>query len=149
MMNYKKHLQYNLSDNRVVIDGTNSVADFLISADCLPNKHGVHNGCYKAALWLYSQLEEIPHYIEGHSMGGGIAQALAVILIQKGYDVELRIAGSYPACTKRYMVKGFSMVYGNDPVPRLFPWFQYPCTVEYIGPARKWWKVNFRDHVRY
>ena len=146
-MNYEKHIQYSIEGHTVKIDGTNSAADFLISADCLPNKHGVHSGCYKAALWLYSQLEEIPRYIEGHSMGGGIAQALAVILLHKGYDVEIRIKGAYPACTKRYRVKGLSMVYGNDPVPGLFPWFQFHCDVEYFGPARKWWKIYFKLRV--
>jgi len=155
-------LRIDVISNSISIPGTNEASDFLTSFQCWKKK-GFHAGCYK---WvekyvkdLYPYLDEnIPVRITGHSLGGAIAQVLAVKLTEKGYFVELDIDGAFPAVPKKrdYILKGKVDIYGNDPVPSLFPWFGYPVKKNYCGPDRKWWKIPWQwvnlsvsDHMEY
>ena len=149
-MNYEDIIQYKTIGNTLKIEGTNQFKDFLISAQCWPKKR-YHSGCYKVAKWLLSKVsldKSSPVIIEGHSMGGSIAEVLAGLLADEGYAVIAISKGSYPVCLFNRTLSGDAIIYGNDPVPALFPWFRHIVRKRYIGPKR-WLPVICSDHVRY
>jgi hypothetical protein len=136
-------------DNTFVIQGTNEFLDVLTSAQCWPNKHGFHAGCYKAALYLLKTLpvdQSKKIILHGQSMGGGIVQPLGWLYQQNGLDVEIHPCGAYPACVEPYQVEREHRTCGNDIVTKLFPWFKYPVKDEHFGPEKKWWKFSIKDH---
>ena len=152
----KELIQYEQNGDVLDIKGTNQFLDIFISLLCLPWR-GVHLGASLAAKKLFKKikiegLESL--CIRGYSMGGGIAQSLAVLIRRKRIpmDIIIELTGSYPALSEDMYVGDCSVrIYGNDPVPGLFPWFKYPHGSEIIheGPPRKWWRINFKDHTRY
>ena len=122
----KKLIQYSFINNHFDFKGTNQLGDFFISALCVPFR-GVHLGCYLAAVKVY---DEIKHDIildkpitgQGYSMGGGFAQAMAVICTRKGLSIgRLDLQGSYPAISlfRHYWFTGQAEEYGNDIVTKL------------------------------
>ena len=149
--NWNEKISYQQAGNNITIDGTNQFFDFLVSAQCWP-KYGYHAGCLREALKIIEKVDfpEGIITIEGHSMGGAIAQVIGVLLAESGRDVEISVVGAYPVVLDDTHVKpGTAKIYGNDPAPSLFPWFKFAVEKRYIGPPRKWWKINFMDHVRY
>lgn len=148
-----EHVGYELNDNTIVIYGSNDYKDILTSINFLP-KQGFHRGCLKAANYIYRKIKpelEIAETIRllGHSFGGSVAQVLAYKLQKEGYTVECRVHGAYPVTTKYIHIKGYSMISGNDPVPSLFPFYKHVSNKIYIGSDRKWYKICFKDHMRY
>ena len=143
------YIQYILKDNDINIYGTNQFIDLFVSLNCLPKK-GWHRGVYKEAM----KLSNIPFdknkivYLSGHSMGGAIAQCLAYILLEKGFNVKVNVCGSYPITLHKINIDGQSRIYGNDPIPALFPWFRHVCKKKYEGPKR-WFPFVFKDHMEY
>ena len=145
-------IKLKIIDNHISIPGTDELKDFKISCQCWPIS-GYHAGCYK---WVMANIQKIRDnidetkavYISGHSLGGSIAQVLGCLLQDAGMDVELSIQGAFPAVIYQQL-KGIAEVYGNDPIPGLFPWFRFPVQIVYTGSDRKWWKINFSDHVGY
>lgn len=147
----KELIQYTVTNNHIHFPGTNQAGDFQITLQCWP-KDGVHAGAYK---WAMREIDKIKGLISksdqvivsGHSLGGLIAQVVAWMLYLDGYNVELEILNAMPAFRRILSLTGKAVIYGNDIVPCVFPWLRYPCGIEYQGPARKWWKISFKDHL--
>ena len=151
--NHKSPIQYTVDGYIVEIAGTNELADFHVSLQCW-SKPGWHAGAYKEAIKLYDKVYlELSHYdlvlVKGYSMGGAIAQILAWILKENTTcDVVCQTNGAFPVSLKRRKIHGVCNIYGNDPVPALFPWFRQCVKKKYIGP-RRWFPFILKDHVRY
>ena len=148
-------IQFTAKNNIIDISPTNQFWDVFISMACWPYK-GYHAGAYWGAWkiqgnWVLLLDRSKPVTVKGHSMGGAIAQRVGVYLKEQGYDVTAEIIGAYPAVTKKHQneLKGTCTMYGNDVVSKLFPWFKFVAEYKHIGPDRKWWKISFKDHVRY
>lgn len=153
-----KLLQYKIKDNHVSYPGTNQFWDLLVILNLLP-KGGVHRGVKRHVdkyYWdIISELDfRKPISVSGHSLGGGAAQYLAKRL-SKDFNIQVKchVIGSIKIWTDpdEFENECEFVVYGNDPVPFWFPWYKTGRNTKIVheGPKRKWWRINFKDHVRY
>jgi hypothetical protein len=154
--------KYKKETNTLEMHGTNEALDLRTTLNRIHNMSGFHTGCYNAAKFIHRDiLKKIdPHkklIIEGHSMGGAIAQCLAHLLKMNKIDSYLDLKGSYPSCPSWFFCEGKMVVYGNDPVPSLFKKkYHFPVKVEHIGPNRsklktffQWFRLRKGDHMGY
>lgn len=161
--------------------GSNHWRDILNVAEMWPLRdRGVHlhSGAYRSMLSVFWDImETIPVGITswrvgGHSLGGAQAQAFVYELswlIKKTHLpsawVKLTTAGAPKAMgrdaisqtilnlTSCGVIYDFNHeVYGNDPIPLLYPWFHYPGEVKVIKKRSFPW-IDFNlvggDHVKY
>lgn len=121
----------------VAFSGTDSLLDAVLDIWAIPWKPSVlgvwlHRGIWKQTSAIYEKLEpllekEIPIHLTGHSLGGGIAQQLACLLLKDGYEVaSITTFGSMRAgfqglteLTKN--ISGKRYVRDGDTVPDLPP----------------------------
>lgn len=153
-------IQYKYEDNCISIVGTNQVLDWIPNLLPLPF-FGFHLGAFFASLNIFftckpkmNRLKKV--YLSGHSLGGAVCSVLAILFMLSGFKVHTETQGAYKAVSwwwaLTYRLEGntsFCRVYGNDPVPRFWIWFFNLSRRKLGGPKRRWWKVNFKDHVKY
>lgn len=153
-------VQYTLENNKANFLGSNQVLDFVLNLLPLPF-FGVHLGYLLGAIRpIFQLVKKLDKgktvHVFGHSLGGGVGQIVAVILLLLKYKVVVETVGAVSSVSFIWRIifkklGGVSKIriYGNDPVPRLWPWFFNLSKAILEGPERKWWKANFKDHVRY
>lgn len=153
------------------LGGSNDMEDYLMASRCLP-KDGIHSGiqavyeeCLRIHVELITASQEV--ILKGYSAGGMLAQKILYELRNKRCPhILIRTKGS-PRVLSRKKVKSIKtcmkkngtqltmerIVYGNDPIPVLFPGYTHICKSTPAGPRRipGGWLLpwNWKDHVGY
>jgi hypothetical protein len=68
-----------IKDNKIFIAGSEDLNDWLINSEVIINKKGYHQGWYKQALLMRSQIKLDNYEVVGHSKGAAIAAILCLI----------------------------------------------------------------------
>lgn len=156
----KNTIEYSIKDNHINIPGTNEGVDMFTTLQCWPKK-GVHAGIYKwVDKYLDTIIDKLDHdksklvKITSHSLGGAIAQEVGRRLVLSSFtNVYLETCGSFPIYAwwveRPYGLTCKIRIYGNDPIPRLFPKFSNIDRPQFEGPKRKWYKFSMKDHQGY
>ena len=98
--------------------------------------------------------------LSGHSLGGGLVQVIAFLLLDLGYDnLSMVLTGSIRAGNKEFAIfledsckKIIWQEYGNDPIPLIWPW---RSRVGFVATLKErkfpWLDFNLTggDHMNY
>ena len=121
----------------------------------------VHRGYMDAYMRLReSLLDQLPMIgtilITGYSMGGGLAEIIALDLSVQRPLAQVSCANfSGARVWNRAGAESFArrvpdavfVKYGNDIVTKVPPFYRHGATKKHLGPAEHWWKASVRDHI--
>jgi len=137
------------------IVGSNELKDWVRNFSAIPsetdNGNKVHLGFYMAyiaCMPFFDRPIDGPIIVQGHSQGGAVAQALAMMLFRKDYQVDgvlLWAAPRYGNATfkKNYDLaladKTLHIIRQGDPVPWVPP---YSCGYRRVGGDMHYWTID-------
>ena len=169
------------NEANISFPGSDKARDVLNVFMFWPHKnnlgHTLHKGAYFSVVSIFWEaMRALPPDIQtfrisGHSLGGAQAQAFTYFLLIKlrasgwtGRKVVLHTDGAIKALGKSAVesmmgnieaagieFEATHAVYGNDPIPLLYPWFQYPGeTIILKKRSFPWIDLNLTggDHVK-
>lgn len=159
----------------ICIEASNSLpedpVDWLLHLSFLPVLHRptgaiFHMGFLLRAQALLSYLQDHKLLadsdlilIYGHSLGGGVAIILHILLVLffKASETPSKLIGTvaagapkpiyyFPKHKANLLVGIENLVHGNDVVTKLPPFLRQVGFLRFSGPARRWYKLSFKDH---
>lgn len=94
--------------------------------------------------------------VTGYSMGAGMAEIVAVDVACNHPDARLHcVSFDGPKVWNRAGATSFArrvpistrVMYGNDVVAKVPPFYWSGAPQRHVGPARHWWRLSIRDHI--
>jgi len=94
--------------------------------------------------------------VTGYSMGAGMAEIIAVDVACNRPNARLHcVSFDGPKVWNRAGAASFArrvpmstrVMYGNDVVAKVPPFYWGGAIQRHVGPERRWWRLSIRDHI--
>lgn len=143
----------------IVVDGSDTVIEWISNFRCRLNNKKIHVGFYHAAEKFFDQFksmieEDKQYFFVGHSRGGAIAQILSLMFAERGAFCNVITFGSPKVGGKEFrdrmsenIVLHLRFVMRGDPVPNQPFWLKHYDT-DYVLLENSE-KNGIRTHLSY